>query len=224
VRRRTRDLGAEVVEEEYKPPDIKEVVHRRIPDEPKPTVHDLQKRTVVKKTRLTIGQYYTDLASGSRQDHAEAHRSDPRSTWTQSRTASLSEFCQYLTRQGGVRRSGNRSCDGVGAGTVQDLHREAQGSGRVLPQARWTAPASGTSGWEVVALSVTRDRPVDRVAAFQEVSQEVGAKVRDGATVSVQWSRGIWPVTPRPSTRTRQPSVVGGAANGRCRSTSDRAR
>jgi hypothetical protein len=34
---------------------------------------------------------------------------------------------------------------------------------------KWTAPAQeGTSGWEVVALSAwTRDRPVDRVAAFR---------------------------------------------------------
>jgi hypothetical protein len=60
---------------------------------------------------------------------------------------------------------------------------------------KWTAPASGRH----IGVGSGRPLSVDERQAgrpcrgVQEVSQEVGAKVRDGATVSVQWFRGIWP-------------------------------
>jgi hypothetical protein len=99
-----RDSGAEVAEEEYKPPDIKEGVSSTDPGTSPNLLYTIYKKDgVVKKTRLTIGQYYTDsgvrkLARTTQKLMKQIRPAQQHMDAASYRTASLSEFCQYLTR------------------------------------------------------------------------------------------------------------------------------
>jgi hypothetical protein len=125
VRRRT-DSGAEGYEEEYKPPISKKSVSSTDPDEPKPTVHDLQEG----RGRQEATSHRTVLHRLGRQEAARTTQKlmkqiRPRSgTWTPRATGppAYQSSASHLTLQGGVRRALETGCDGVGAGTVQDLH------------------------------------------------------------------------------------------------------